>query len=70
MGLMRIPKEYSHLESPKEVRWVHQERVWMFEEKGYAVNELKGADYGGYDLVLMVKKGCEPKPKAKKGDKK
>jgi len=59
MALHTLPEVYAHLEGSDNIRWVHAEKVWLWEEKGWAVNKAKGREYGEYDSVLMIKEGCD-----------
>ncbi len=71
MALHTLPKEYAHL-AEKNIRWANADKVWRWKGRGWAVNEIHGEDYGGYDSVLMIREGFEPKPKVakkKEGDK-
>ena len=71
MALHTLPEFYAHL-AEENIRWVNADKVWRWKQKGWAVNEAHGEDYGEYDSVLMVREGFEPKPKVakkKEGDK-
>lgn len=65
MALHTLPEVYAHL-AEKNIRWVNENKVWRWEEKGWAVNTAKGREYGEYDSVLMIRKGFDIKPKVKK----
>ncbi len=62
MPIKQVPEFYAKV--PEDaIRWVNSERVHMWERKGWKVNAKYGAEYGRFDMVLMIKDGFEPKVK-------
>ena len=73
MPRVEVPEEYRGLTYTDEAgnekpaaRWIDRQAKGKYLVRGWLVNEIHGESIGWDDLVLVIKKGCEPKAASKK----